>query len=134
VTRIGILVLPLVLAGCVGAWPSGSYVQAINQADATALAPIITNYVGATLPAGSNVLLVTAPVGDPIASVLVPELDKAGFAQRVGGHSLSYIAGPLDSGVMLRVSVDNVQGASRYFIRDASGALVAGGPLTVATP
>jgi hypothetical protein len=132
--RIGIIVLPAVLAGCVGVWPSGSYVQAISQSDAAVLAPVIANYVGTALPAGSTVSLVAASVSDPIASVLVPELDKAGFVQRIGGHSLSYVADPLDSGVMLRVSIDNVQGAGRYFNRDANGALVAGGPLTVATP
>lgn len=127
------LLLPCALAAC-SAWPPGSYVQSVTPADAAVLAPAIADYLSGALPAGSAVALASAPADDPILPVLAPDLDRAGIGQAPGGSVVQYVASPLDGGVMLRVSISNRQGASRYFARAANGVISPAGPLTVAQP
>jgi hypothetical protein len=50
------------------------------------------------------------------------------------GTPISYVAAPLDGGMLLRVSVDGGEGASRFFARASNGVLTPAGPTTVATP
>jgi hypothetical protein len=132
--RRAIMVLPLLLAGCGGGWPSGSYVRSISDADATVLAPAVTRCLSDTLPSRRDVTLAPTASGDTIAPLLSPLLAAAGFTVAPGGTPVSYVAAPLDDGVLLRVSVNNREGASRFFVRSADGVLASAGPMTVATP
>jgi len=131
--RRTLLALPLLLAGCAGSWPSGSYVQAISPDDAKVLAPAVADCVAAILPSKQDIHTESAGSDDPIAALLPPFLDRAGFTETSTGTAVSYVAGPMDSGVLLRVSVENRAGSARYFTRATNGILTPGGPTTVTT-
>jgi hypothetical protein len=123
--------LLLLLASCTSSWPSGSYVAEIGDADAHVLAASVTEYLVGALRPGVPVAI--PPDGDVICPLLAAELRRAGIGQNANGRQVDYVAAPLDGGVMLRVSIDNHEGASRFFVR-SNGSLVAGGPMTVALP
>jgi type IV secretion system protein TrbH len=128
-----VTVLACLLLGACSAWPSGSYVGPISDADAAVLAPEIADYLATALPAKAIVTIPPAPVDDPIAPILAADLDRSGIKQGAGGTLVQYVADPLDSGVILRISIDDREGASRYFVR-TNGMIAAAGPLTVVTP
>src|SRR5208282_5237661 len=121
--------LPLLLAAC-GGWPAGSYVQSVGDADATVLAPAVADCIADILPSRQDIRLEPAGAGDPIAPLLPPLLDRAGFTETADGTPVSYVAGPMDTGILLRVSADNREGANRYFVRTTNGVLTPAGPTT----
>jgi hypothetical protein len=123
--------LPCVLGAC-SAWPAGSYVS-ISSADAAVLAPEIADYLAGALPSGSTVAVVPAG-NDPISGRLAAALDRDGIKQAPAGTPVRYVADTLDTGVILRVSIADREGASRYFARAGNGTLAPAGPLTVAQP
>ena len=132
-TRAVAVLLPCLLAGC-AAWPAGSYVQSVSPADAAILAPAIADYLSGALPSGSAIALAPAQSDDPISSLLVVNLDRDGLSQTPSGVPVRYVAFPLDGGVLLRISIADREGASRYFARAATGTISPAGPLTVAQP
>lgn len=132
-TRASPMAFPLLLIGCTG-WPAGSYVRSISQADATVLAPAITDYLTTSLPARQDISLIQDGPNDPISPLLDIALEHAGFTQEARGQKVRYLAAPLDNGVLLRILVDDRTGGNRYFARLSDGSLHPAGPLTVATP
>jgi hypothetical protein len=129
--RPWIVLLPGVLGAC-SAWPPGSYVS-IRSADAAVLAPAIADYLAGALPSGSTVAVVPAQ-NDPILDRLAAALDRDGIKQAAAGTPVRYVADVLDTGVILRISIDDREGASRYFARAENGTIAPAGPLTVAQP
>jgi hypothetical protein len=130
--RAIILAGMLSLVACSSAgWPNGSVVQGVSQDDAKVLAPEISAYLLAALPSHSTVALDTANP-DPIAFVLIPQLQNDGFVRADGGHQVKYVADPTLGGLLLRISIDSSYGANRFFVRNTDGHLQPGGPLTVA--
>jgi hypothetical protein len=127
------ILLPSMLAAC-GAWPNGSYVSAVSRSDANVLAPEIADYVAEALPAGSMVAVVPAQGSDWINPGVIADLNRDGLSQSPAGTPIRYVAMPLDTGILLRISIADREGASRYFARAADGTLGAAGPLTVMTP
>jgi type IV secretion system protein TrbH len=130
--RAAILALPVLLGACAPSWPSGSYV-AVTQDDAAVLAPAIANYVAGAVSAGDPVVIVQARSDDLIAPLLASALDREGVPRSADGHLVQYVAGPMDSGVLLRVSIDGREGGSRYFSR-TNGTISPAGPMMVALP
>jgi hypothetical protein len=126
-----ILALPLLLAACGGSWPSGTYVRSVSEADAPVLAEAVADCLSDTIPSRQDVKLESS--GDPIAPLLDPYLARVGFTVASTGLPVSYVVTPLDDGVLLRISVDNREGATRFFKRSANGVLAAAGPTTVST-
>jgi hypothetical protein len=131
--RAAAVLLPCLVGAC-SAWPSGSYVQSVSDADAAVLAPAIAGYLSSALPAGSTVAVVPAEGDDPIVAILAADLDRDGIKQAQSGTQIRYLADALDSGVMLRVSISDREGASQYFAREPGGAIIADGPITVMQP
>jgi len=127
-----IVTLPILLGAC-ASWPTGSYDANISQQEASVLAPAIANYVAGAVPAGTPVSVEPARSGSSIGPQLAATLDKDGIPQDPTGRRVQYIAQPLDSGVMLRVSIDNREGGSQYFAR-SGGSLQPNGPMMVALP
>lgn len=128
----GVLLLPCLLGAC-SAWPSGSYVGSVSDADAAVLAPAIADYLSGALPSGSSVAIVPAKAGDPIWPILSADLDHDGIRQGAGTQ-IRYLADALDSGLILRVSISDREGASQYFARALDGTIAPDGPLTVMQP
>ena len=83
--RIGVAILPWLLGAC-SAWPSGSYVQSVSDADAAVLAPVIADYLSSALPSGAMVTIAPAQTGDPISPVLAADLDRDGIKQSLAGR------------------------------------------------
>jgi hypothetical protein len=129
--RRWIALLPCMLDACSG-WPSGSYVS-ISSADAAVLAPAIADYLAGALPSGSTVAVVPAQ-NDPISDRLAAALDRDGIKQAAAGAPVRYVADVLNTGVILRISIADREGASRYFSRAENGTIAPAGPLTVAQP
>lgn len=123
--------------------PSGSYVAQIERPeDAAVLASGITTFVSAKLPAASTTIVLDATPTDQTGNSLTPALAealrRAGFAvadptqtMSSSGHHLKYLVTPLDSGSLVRLVLDDRTAASRFFGRNTSGELQAGGPFTV---
>ena len=123
--------------------PSGSYVAQIERpGDAAILASGIATFVAAKLPAASTTIVLDATPADQTGNGLTPALAealrRAGFgvadstqAMSSTGHHLKYLVTPLDSGSLVRLVLDDRTAASRFFARNTSGELQAGGPFTV---
>jgi len=123
--RALLLAAPLLLAGCVASWPTGSYEADISDPDAAVLAPAIAHYVAATVPAQPK---------DTLAQPLTAALNRAAIRQAPDGRKLQYVADAWPGGgVLLRVSIDDREGASQYFTRVNNG-LTPSGPMMVAVP
>jgi hypothetical protein len=133
--RAWIVLLPSLLGACNTAWPPGSYAT-VSYTDAKTLAPAIADYLSAALPPRSIIALAPAQGdADQIAPALILDLDRVGIKQAPGGTPIRYVADEMDGGIILRISIADRQGASRYFTRsEGDGSLVAAGPLTVAQP
>jgi hypothetical protein len=131
--RRAVVMLPFLLGAC-SAWPSGSYVGSVNDADAAVLAPAIADYLSSTLPAGSTVAIAPAQAGDLISPILTSDLDRDAIKQAPTGTLVRYVADALDSGVILRVSISDREGASQYFARALDGTITPAGPITVMRP
>jgi hypothetical protein len=97
------------------------------------LAPAIADYLAGALPSGSTVAVVPAQ-NDPISDRLAAALDRDGIKQAAAGAPVRYVADVLDTGVILRISIADREGASRYFSRAENGTIAPAGPLTVAQP
>jgi hypothetical protein len=131
--RPWIVVLPCLLGACSSGWPSGSY-ESVSNADAAVLAPEIADYLAGAIRSGSTVTVAPAQAGDPISPILSADLDQDGIKQGSGGTPVRYVADLLDAGVILRISIADQQGASRYFARGANGTIEPSGPLMVMQP
>lgn len=128
-----VLVIAVVaLTACSGGWPSRSYAP-ITESQAQSVAPFITSYLAGALPAGSEVTIEATPQ-DPIEPMLNEELQSAGLSRSEAGHRVKYVVTPAGNGVLLRVSLDDTQGMSRYFIRNETGDFYTQGPAMVAMP
>lgn len=122
------------VGACAASWPTASYVSNVTEgSDVDVLASSIADYVAGALPPGSSVAVEPAQPGNTIAPQLDAALARDGLQQDPRGHRVQYIAEPLDEGIMLRVSIDNDQGATCYFTH-AGSFLQAGGPMMVASP
>jgi hypothetical protein len=132
ILALPLLLAPLLLAACGGSWPSGTYVRSVSEADAPVLAEAVADCLSDTIPSRQDVKP-AASSGDPIAPLLDPYLARVGFTVASTGLPVSYVVTPLDDGVLLRISVDNREGATRFFKRSANGVLAAAGPTTVST-
>lgn len=133
----GLILLPLLLAACgtSHSWQSGSYADKnISPQQGETLGRTVADYVTATLPQGSAVHVVKAGSHDQIASVAAPLLTQAGFTDATSAHQVTYVAQPLEGGMMLRTSIDNAQGASAFYSIGGGGVLTQAGPLTAVTP
>jgi hypothetical protein len=128
------MALPLLLAGCGVLWPSGSYVRDISDADARTLGPTIADYVARAIPSHQDIHLVTAGNADPIELVLAANLDREGIGEDARGQPVRYVAAPIEGGVLLRISIGDTQGGSRFYTRTANGDLLPAGPMMAATP
>jgi hypothetical protein len=130
------LALPL-LAGCATMTPMASYVAVTDAGDVTGVVPAIAGYVSDTLPASSRVLVAPPASGgwDPVTPKLIADLHSRGFtvadAQHPGSaHTISFTVSPLDTGVLVRMAIDDTNEASQFLARTA-GKLQPGGPYTV---
>jgi hypothetical protein len=128
-----VLLSGLLLGACSSNWPSGSY-EAVSNADAAVLAPAIADYLAGAMPAGSTANVAPAQAGDPISPILAVDLDREGIKQDPSGTPVRYVADLLDTGVILRISIADREGASRYFARAENGKIAPAGPLTVMQP
>ena len=129
-------------AGC-ALGPDSSYVAATGQpADARALADSMAGFVADHLPAASSTVALdptpAAQAENATTSDLVEALRRRGFAVAEAGqpapsaaHRLRYLVTPLDSGTLVRLTLDGRLSAARYFVRSSAGDLHAGGPYTV---
>lgn len=132
--RALLLAAPLLLAGCVASWPTGSYEADISDPDAAVLAPAIAHYVAATVHRREAVHVVPAQPKDTLAQPLTAALNRAAIRQAPDGRKLQYVADAWPGGgVLLRVSIDDREGASQYFTRVNNG-LTPSGPMMVAVP
>ncbi len=130
------LALPL-LAGCTTMTPMASYVSVTDAGDVTGVVPAIAGFVSDKLPASSRVQVEPPATGgwDPVTPALIADLHSRGFtvadAQHPGGaHTISYTVSPLDTGVLVRISIDGTNDAGQFLSRTA-GKLQPGGPYTV---
>lgn len=131
--RYAVVAVTLTLAACSGGWPSRSYAP-ITESEAQSVAPYITSYLAGALPSGSEVTIEAARQ-DPIEPMLNEELQAAGLSRSgSAGHRVTYVVTPAGNGVLLRVSLDDTQGMTRYFIPNQSGGLYTQGPAMVAMP
>jgi hypothetical protein len=131
------LALPL-LAGCTTMPPMASYISVTDTADVTGVVPAIAGYVSDKLPASSRVRVEPPAAGgwDPVTPQLIANLQSRGFAiadaQHAGGaHMISFTVSPLDTGVLVRISIDGTSDASQFLARSTAGKLQPGGPYTV---
>jgi hypothetical protein len=141
------LALPLVavssLAGC-ALDPGSPYVSQVDTpADAQVLAAGMLVFVAAQLPrrAGLPVIrnsepaIPKCPPRRRVSGHCQPDRrasDRARLCWRpLGTHHIRYFVTPLDSGDLVRVSIDDSAQASRFFVRNAEGGLQAGGPFLV---
>jgi hypothetical protein len=129
----GLVLMPLLLAACGNTqpWPPGSYAEKVSAQTGVTLGREVAGYVATTLPPGSAVHVARAGTDDQVASVASPILSQSGYTNDTQAHEVTYVAQPVDGGMMLRVSIDNAQGASKFFSVDQTGGLASAGPLTV---
>ena len=138
--------LPLVVVSSLAACaldPGSSYVSQVDTpADAQVLAAGMVVFVAAQLPAASSTVVLDPTPSDQAGNALTPAFVAAlrdrGFAVAddrqagaPGTHHIRYLVTPLDSGDLVRVSIDDSAQASRFFVRNAEGGLQAGGPFLV---
>lgn len=120
-----------------------SYVgQTIPAADDGVIAGAITGYVVAHLPPASSTLwLAPVPASgvidktSPLPALVAADLRKAGFAlstataDHSGAHTVRYVVSALDKAVLLRITIDRLQG-SQIFSPSQDGSLAASSPMT----
>jgi hypothetical protein len=129
-------------AGC-ALGPDSSYVAALQQpADARVLAESIAEFVAMRLPSASSTVALdptpAAQTGNMITPDLVEDLQRRGFAVVESGrpvtpaaHRLRYLVTLLDSGALVRLTLDGGTQGARFFARNTAGDLQSGGPYTV---
>jgi hypothetical protein len=132
------LVSILLLAACASSDtytpPSdASIVEGIKEGDETTLlvrdsVDLVRRYAN---PLNNNLGIQQAP-DNVFTPSFIGALRNAGFG--VGeGKQLIYQIGPIDEGIMLRLTVDSTD-AARLYVRNKEGVLEARGPVTVRTP
>ncbi len=132
---------PPALAGC-AVGPDTSYVAPVErEADAQVLGSGVAAFVGLRLSPGSTVALTPTSWDQPndaVTPVLADTLRRQGFGVVEGeqpapanAHRVRYLVTSLDSGNLVRVTLDGSSEGARFFARDTAGGLQAGGPYTV---
>jgi hypothetical protein len=123
--------------------PDSSYVgELAAPGDTQILAAGMVEFVASQLPAGSTTITLDPTPADQASNVLTPAftaaLRRRGFAVADDGqalvpaaHHVRYWVTPLDSGDLVRLSIDGRTEASRFFIRNSRSGLQAGGPFMV---
>jgi hypothetical protein len=123
--------------------PDSSYVGELSApGDAPILAAGMVEFVSTQLPAGSSTIALDPPPADQGSNALTPAFSAAlrrrGFAladdrpaATPAAHHLRYWVTPLDNGDLVRLSIDSLTEASRFFLRNTRGDLQAGGPFMV---
>ena len=125
----------LALSAC--AMQPDSYVGTVGgPSEAQTIANGITDFAAAHLSPGK---LVLAPIpGDQaqnaVTPALVRSLQAAGFTVEAkpdkDAHALQYVVTPLDTGDLLRITLDQDIMGARFFTNDG-GRLIADNPFTV---
>lgn len=147
-SRLVLLLVALALSACASTTRTRP-VDALALADAPFLAGEAAAYVASELPPASSTVWISLPASPatvnapaaPIGAATASALRDRGFAvvegDEAAGHAVSVdaitLAGRTESGpagVLLKVSIDGAA-ASRWYDRDAAGALSAGGAFTV---
>ena len=120
----------LLMAGCANGIQN-SYVEAITSADAKVIGSGITAFVSDRQKPGAGPIALEVPKGD---GLLAPEIRSAmeGAGYKIvdvgGKHRLRYQVTPLDTGMLVRLSLDGGD-AARFYERSA-GTLAPTGPFT----
>lgn len=139
--RYFLLCLAALQAGCV-LGPGTSYVADLQQPeDAEVLADGMAGFVALRLPAPSSTVALDPTLAGQAGNALTPALAAAlrrrGFAVAESGqvpegaHRLRYLVTPLDSGDLVRLTLDGTTEGARFFVRNTAGGLQSGGPFTV---
>ena len=142
--RLGVSLFVACSLGACALGPGNSYVGPVDtQADAQVLAGDMADFVAGQLPAASSTVVLdptpSGQVGNDLTPAFVVALRDRGFAvadARQGGapgtHHIRYLVTRLDTGDLVRVTIDGgAAEASRFFVRNSAGDLQAGGPFTV---
>jgi hypothetical protein len=139
-------VLPLLALACLfscAIGPDGSYVGELSApGDAQILAAGMVEFVSTQVPAGSSMIALDPIPADQANNTLTPAfiaaLRRRGFAvaddrqaNAPTAHHVRYWVTPLDSGDLVRLSIDGRTEASRFFVRNSRSGLQAGGPFMV---
>lgn len=123
--------------------PSSSYIgSAMSNADAGVIAAAITSFVQTHVPAASSTVAIdpaTVAIGSdltsPLPGLVTSDIRKAGYGVAApgvtvpGAHTVRYLVTPLNGGLLLRVAVDQAQGA-QVFGTTAQGMIAAASPVT----
>ncbi|TLU71177.1 hypothetical protein [Lichenicoccus roseus] len=127
----------VLLASCAGEYGTDtSYEAGLQPGDADALMAPIERLVRQTVKPGSGAIAVATPPSG--ASAISPQL-RADLTQEgyqvaapddAAKHLLGYMITPVADQMLLRVFLDQLDGAQLY-ARDASGRLQPSGPLAV---
>jgi hypothetical protein len=140
------LALPVLAAASLASCaigPDSSYVGDLSApGDARILAAGMVEFVSTQLPAASSTIALDPTPADQASNALTPAftaaLGRHGFAvaddrhaAAAATHHLRYWVTPLDSGDVMRLSIDDRTEASRFFARNTKGVLQAGGPFMV---
>jgi hypothetical protein len=115
--------------------PTQSYVQGVNPDDRVALVTPIEALVRQSIKTNAGAIAIATPWNDGLISPqLRADLKSQGYLiaapNQTAAHRLGYMILPLDTHFLLRVFLDNEDGAQLYQ-RDAAGHLQPTGPLAV---
>lgn len=120
----------LLLGGCSGHWPTGSYSDLSAGADSEAVVDSISECTANLVP--NHALVNLHVTGIDALSLMLPEaLSKQGLQQNPGGLPITYVISATDpKGAFIRVSTSD-GACSQYFSRDTNGILQHAGPVMV---
>jgi hypothetical protein len=145
-SRLVRLALPLLAAASLASCaigPDSSYVGELSASgDARILAAGMVEFLSTQLPAASSTIALDPIPADQASNALTPAftaaLRRRGFAvaddrqaATPAAHHVRYWVTPVDSGDVVRLSIDDRTEASRFFVRNTQGGLQAGGPFMV---
>ena len=132
-----LVVWALMLTGCAGKYgPDTSYEAGLQPGDADALLAPIERLVRQTVKPGSGTIAVATPSGggSAISPQLRTDLTQQGYQvaapEDEAKHRLGYMITPVADQMLMRVFLDQLDGAQLY-ARDASGHLQPSGPLAI---
>ena len=127
----------VLLAGCAGEYGTDtSYEAGLQPGDANALVAPIERLVQQTVKPGHGAIAVATPSGggSAISPQLRADLTQQGYQiaapDDAARHRLGYMITPVADQMLMRVFLDQLDGAQLY-ARDASGHLQPSGPLAI---